>query len=215
MCHECTMHACHRVSIRKSLCRVLNHLISCVCVCCRVPTLPCSSYCCCCSSLQIKGMMEMGFGREECQRALRAAYMNPERAVEYLMTGIPDGLEEQQPAPAAHAPPPAAAAAAAAATAAPPSPAAAPTAGGGPNARPLDMFNPSANQPATAGGEGAPGGGGRLQFLRDHPQFQTLRAMMAVRRLARMRRHIHTQTHILSLSFSLAYPRLDQRSDTG
>merc|ERR1719159_1441630 len=95
------------------------------------------------------------------------------------MTGIPDGLEEQQPAPAAHAPPPAAAAAAAAATAAPPSPAAAPTAGGGPNARPLDMFNPSANQPATAGGEGAPGGGGRLQFLRDHPQFQTLRAMMA------------------------------------
>jgi len=35
--------------------------------------------------------MSMGFPREQCVAALRAAYNNSERAVEYLLNGIPSG----------------------------------------------------------------------------------------------------------------------------
>jgi len=36
--------------------------------------------------------MAMGFSREQCQQALRAAYNNAERAVEYLLNGLPSNF---------------------------------------------------------------------------------------------------------------------------
>ena len=35
----------------------------------------------------VRNLMDMGFPEAECVAALRAAYMNPARAVEYLMSG--------------------------------------------------------------------------------------------------------------------------------
>ena len=71
-------------------------------------------------------MEGMGFPRAECEAALRAAYGNPDRAVQYLMDGIPQ--QEEAPAPAAPAAPGAGAIAPPPA-AAPPAAPAAPAAG--------------------------------------------------------------------------------------
>ncbi|KAL8739317.1 MAG: hypothetical protein Q9181_000048 [Wetmoreana brouardii] len=46
----------------------------------------------------IQNMESMGFPRAEIDRAMRAAYFNPDRAVEYLLNGIPESIQQEQQA---------------------------------------------------------------------------------------------------------------------
>lgn len=110
----------------------------------------------------IQQLMDMGGGswdRDTVSRALHAAYNNPERAVDYLYSGIPEATEVAVPAPHYSN------------NQADTGGVTAGAVSGAPNSSPLNMFPQE-----TISGAGA--GAGSLDFLRNNPQFQALRTMV-------------------------------------
>ncbi|XP_061355928.1 ubiquitin receptor RAD23b-like [Gastrolobium bilobum] len=111
----------------------------------------------------IQQIMDMGGGnwdRDTVTRALRSAYNNPERAIDYLYSGIPEAAEVAVPVP--HFPGSQTTETTGVSAGAVP---------GAPNSSPLNMFPQE-----TISGTGA--GLGSLDFLRNNPQFQALRSMV-------------------------------------
>ncbi|XP_076614000.1 UV excision repair protein RAD23 homolog B [Chaetodon auriga] len=101
----------------------------------------------------VNEMMLMGYDREQVVAALRASFNNPDRAVEYLLTGIPGRDQSHATGPDAVAPPVSGAVTPAAAAS-------------------------GISIPASTGSSPSAGGGNPLSFLRNQPQFQVMRQLI-------------------------------------
>ncbi|XP_035032398.1 RAD23 homolog A, nucleotide excision repair protein b isoform X2 [Hippoglossus stenolepis] len=110
----------------------------------------------------VSEIMSMGYEREQVVNALRASYNNPDRAVEYLLMGIPAEASDLPPQePVRHSAPN------------PPNPATE-----APQQPPATSNRPvSSSQPPPAGG-GSVATANPLEFLRNQPQFQQMRQII-------------------------------------